>query len=173
MATLMWRNATNAFIVWQITGGTVVLKKCNKPTSWFSDFETYEMISGQERRDLSMEHDQWKHSIRNDTKMYDPEVLTGPRLEGQDPDALTGHDQERGRPWRFNGASSGARDITETQTVDGRTYSFRMLECQLIWTPFWFISVFESTACLKLAKLQYVSSGFRCRVIAGSLMRLS
>ena len=28
------------------------------------------------------------------------------------------------------------------------------------------------TAYLKFAKLQYVSSGFRCRVIAGSLMRL-
>ena len=71
-----------------------------------------------------------------------------------------------------------------------------------IWTPFWFISVFESTAYLKFAKLQYVSSGFFagwlqghwwgfeltaylkfaklqyvssgfcCRVIAGSLMRL-
>ena len=33
-------------------------------------------------------------------------------------------------------------------------------------------TVFESTAYLKFAKLQYVSSGFRCRVIAGSLMRL-
>ena len=33
-------------------------------------------------------------------------------------------------------------------------------------------SVFEWTAYLKLAKLQYVSSGFRCRVITGSLMRL-
>ena len=31
---------------------------------------------------------------------------------------------------------------------------------------------FESTAYLKFAKLQYVSSGFRCRVITGSLMRL-
>ena len=41
-----------------------------------------------------------------------------------------------------------------------------------LWTPFWFISVFESTAYLKFAKLQYVSSGFRCRVITGSLMRL-
>ena len=41
-----------------------------------------------------------------------------------------------------------------------------------IWTPFWFISVFESTAYLKFAKLQYVSPGFRCRVITGSLMRL-
>ena len=41
-----------------------------------------------------------------------------------------------------------------------------------IWTSFWFISVFESTAYLKFAKLQYVSSGFRCRVITGSLMRL-
>ena len=41
-----------------------------------------------------------------------------------------------------------------------------------IWTPFWFISVFKSTASLKFAKLQYVSSGFRCRVITGSLMRL-
>ena len=30
----------------------------------------------------------------------------------------------------------------------------------------------ESTAYLKFAKLQYVSSGFRCRVITGSLMRL-
>ena len=28
------------------------------------------------------------------------------------------------------------------------------------------------TAYLKFAKLQYVSSGFRCRVITGSLMRL-
>ena len=34
------------------------------------------------------------------------------------------------------------------------------------------LSVFESTAYLKFAKLQYVSSGFRCRVITGSLMRL-
>ena len=33
-------------------------------------------------------------------------------------------------------------------------------------------SVFESTGYLKFAKLQYVSSGFRCRVITGSLMRL-
>ena len=41
-----------------------------------------------------------------------------------------------------------------------------------IWTPFWFISVFESTAYLKFAKLQYVVSGFRCRMITGSLMRL-
>ena len=41
-----------------------------------------------------------------------------------------------------------------------------------IWIPFWFISVFKSTAFLKFAKLQYGSSGFRCRVIAGSLMRL-
>ena len=31
---------------------------------------------------------------------------------------------------------------------------------------------FESTAYLKIAKLQYVSSGFRCRIITGSLMRL-
>ena len=31
---------------------------------------------------------------------------------------------------------------------------------------------FESTAYLKFAKLQYVFSGFRCRVITGSLMRL-
>ena len=38
--------------------------------------------------------------------------------------------------------------------------------------PFWFISVFVSIACLKFAKWQYVSSGFRCRVITGSLMRL-
>ena len=30
----------------------------------------------------------------------------------------------------------------------------------------------ESTAYLKFAKLQYVSSGFRCRVITGSQMRL-
>ena len=41
-----------------------------------------------------------------------------------------------------------------------------------IWTPFWFIIVFESTAYLKFTQLQYVSSGFHCRVIAGSLMRL-
>ena len=26
----------------------------------------------------------------------------------------------------------------------------------IIWTPFWFISVFESTAYLEFAKLQYV-----------------
>ena len=32
--------------------------------------------------------------------------------------------------------------------------------------------VFESTAYLKFTNLQYVSSGFRCLVIAGSLMRL-
>ena len=37
-------------------------------------------------------------------------------------------------------------------------------------TPFWFISVFESTSYLKFAKLQFVSSGFCCRVITGSLM---
>ena len=37
---------------------------------------------------------------------------------------------------------------------------------------FWFISVFESTGYLKFAKLQYVSSGFHCRVITGSLMGL-
>ena len=42
----------------------------------------------------------------------------------------------------------------------------------IIRTPFWFISVFESTAYLKFTKLQYVSSGFSCRVITGSLMRL-
>ena len=41
----------------------------------------------------------------------------------------------------------------------------------IIWTSFWFISVFESTAYLKFAKLQYDSSGFHCRVITGSLMR--
>ena len=35
-----------------------------------------------------------------------------------------------------------------------------------------FISVFESTAYLKFAKLQYVSSGRRYRFITGSLMRL-
>ena len=44
--------------------------------------------------------------------------------------------------------------------------------CQKYKIGFWIISVFESTAYLKFAKLQYVSSGFRCRVIAGSLMRL-
>ena len=38
--------------------------------------------------------------------------------------------------------------------------------------PIWFISVFESIAYLKFAKLQFISSGFRCRVITGSLMRL-
>ena len=42
----------------------------------------------------------------------------------------------------------------------------------IIWTQFRFISVFESTAYLKFEKLQYVSTGFRCRVITGSLMRL-
>ena len=42
----------------------------------------------------------------------------------------------------------------------------------IIWTLFWFTSVFESTAYLKFAKLQYVSSGFCCRVITGSLMGL-
>ena len=41
-----------------------------------------------------------------------------------------------------------------------------------IWIPFCFISVFESTAYLKFTKLQYVSSGFCCRVITGSQMRL-
>ena len=35
-----------------------------------------------------------------------------------------------------------------------------------------FMSVFETTAYLKYAKVQYVSSGFRCRVITGSLMSL-
>ena len=38
--------------------------------------------------------------------------------------------------------------------------------------PFRFTSVFESTAYLKFTKLQHVSSGFRCRVITGSLIRL-
>ena len=32
---------------------------------------------------------------------------------------------------------------------------------------------FQSTAYLKFAKLQHVSSGFRCRLITGSLMRLT
>ena len=40
------------------------------------------------------------------------------------------------------------------------SYSRQVL---FIWSPFGFISVFESTAYLKFAKLQYVSSGFRCR----------
>ena len=35
-----------------------------------------------------------------------------------------------------------------------------------------FISAFEMTAYLKFAKLQHVSSGFCCRLITGSLMRL-
>ena len=35
-----------------------------------------------------------------------------------------------------------------------------------------FISVFELSAYLKFAKLQHVSSSFRCRLITGSLMRL-
>ena len=39
-------------------------------------------------------------------------------------------------------------------------------------TPFWYISVFESTAHLKFTKLQQVSSGFRCKVITRSLTRL-
>ena len=38
--------------------------------------------------------------------------------------------------------------------------------------PHFDLSVFESTAYLKFAKLQYAFSGFRCRVITGSLMRL-
>ena len=42
------------------------------------------------------------------------------------------------------------------------SYSRQIL---IIWTPFWFISVFESTAFLKFVKLQYVSSAF----VAGSL----
>ena len=42
----------------------------------------------------------------------------------------------------------------------------------ITWTPFWFISVFESTVYLKFVKLQYVSSGFSCRVITGTLRRL-
>ena len=41
----------------------------------------------------------------------------------------------------------------------------------IIWTQFRFISVFELTAYLKFAKLQYISTGFRCRFITGSLMR--
>ena len=35
-----------------------------------------------------------------------------------------------------------------------------------------YFKVFESTAYLKFAKLQYVTSGFRCRVFTESLMRL-
>ena len=38
--------------------------------------------------------------------------------------------------------------------------------------PFWFISVFESAANLKFAKLRCVPSCFRFRVITGSLMRV-
>ena len=38
--------------------------------------------------------------------------------------------------------------------------------------PILIISVFGSTAYLKFAKLQYVSSGVCCRMITGSLMRL-
>ena len=41
-----------------------------------------------------------------------------------------------------------------------------------IWTLFWFISVFKSTAFSKFAKLQHVSSDFRCRVITRLLIRL-
>ena len=37
--------------------------------------------------------------------------------------------------------------------------------------PILIISVFKSTAYLKFSKLKYVSPGFRCRVITGSLMR--
>ena len=40
-----------------------------------------------------------------------------------------------------------------------------------IWEIVW-IFFFKSTAYFKFANLQYVSSGFRCRVITGSLMRL-
>ena len=38
--------------------------------------------------------------------------------------------------------------------------------------PIWIYISLESTTYLKFEKLQYVSSGFRCQVIAGSLMRL-
>ena len=38
--------------------------------------------------------------------------------------------------------------------------------------PIWIYISFESTVYLKFAKLHYFSSGFRCRVITGSLMRL-
>ena len=41
-----------------------------------------------------------------------------------------------------------------------------------LFGPHFDLYVFELTAYLKFAKLQYVSSGFRCRVITGSLMRL-
>ena len=41
-----------------------------------------------------------------------------------------------------------------------------------VWTPFWYVSVFGSAACLRFAELWCVSSGFRCRVVVGSLMRL-
>ena len=62
-------------------------------------------------------------------------------------------------------SQSGHDFVTETAT-----YILDMF--LIIWTPFLFISVFESTAYLKFANLQYVSSGFRCRVITGSLMRV-
>ena len=51
-------------------------------------------------------------------------------------------------------------------------YELFLNRCLFIWTPFWFTSVFQSTAYLKFAKLQYGYPGFRCRVITGSLMRL-
>ena len=45
--------------------------------------------------------------------------------------------------------------------------------CGIVLVPDHCLSFyFESTAYLIFAKLQYVSSGFRCRVITGSLMRL-
>ena len=71
-------------------------------------------------------------------------------------------------------ADFNARNRSLTAKLLQRGYRYHKLldRCLFIWTPFWFISVFESIAYLKFAKLQYVSSGFCCRVITGSLMRL-
>ena len=61
---------------------------------------------------------------------------------------------------------------TDFGTLDSRErlISFGLLVNYL--DPFRFISVFELTAYLLFPKLQYVSSGFRCRVITGSMTML-
>ena len=62
----------------------------------------------------------------------------------------------------FGATKNKSKCTTDTILVDGKEYTY----------PLEIANEFESTAYLKFTKLQYVSSGFRCRVITGSLMRL-
>ena len=71
----------------------------------------------------------------------------------------------RGRPRLVNYIVT---NVTVVSDKEGVIFFYRHTCIQSLYS----FSVFESTAYLKFAKLQYVSSGFRCRVITGSLMRL-